>query len=267
MSRDEVTINLYDRNTRGRDFVVGDLHGCFSALENRLKSADFDPETDRLFSVGDLVDRGPESIRVLDYLRQPWFHAVRGNHEAMFLELYSDGAPSDDAVEIVCRRNGMNWWIRLEDVQRQACLKAFRQLPIVMQVETERGSVGLVHADVPAGMSWQKFLRNIAAGDRKTTEIALWSRRRIERRDASGVVGIGRLVVGHTIVERVEQLGNVWYIDSGAFLAPLAGEDTGPTLALMITKTADLKGARHDEPALLTTNATNPFGQYTTLPH
>lgn len=263
--KQQTTLNFYGLNTAGRDFVVGDLHGCFSALENRLKAADFDPSVDRLFAVGDLIDRGPESLRVLEFLAQPWFHAVRGNHEAMFLDLYSDGPVGDDAVEAVCRRNGMNWWIRLEDRDRDRCLKAFAALPIAIQVETTRGTVGLVHADVPEGMDWPRFLRLISAGDEKTIQIALWSRRRMERANNAGVPGIGRLFVGHTIGDSVRQLGNVYFIDSGAFLKPLCGEDTGPTLSMLIAKTADLSGARFDDSSLLSTNASNPFGQYLQL--
>ena len=43
-------------NTAGRDFVCGDLHGCFDTVEHALKQLDYDPLRDRLFSVGDLID-------------------------------------------------------------------------------------------------------------------------------------------------------------------------------------------------------------------
>ena len=45
-------------NRTGRDFVVGDVHGCFRTLEQALGQVGFDRERDRLFSVGDLVNRG-----------------------------------------------------------------------------------------------------------------------------------------------------------------------------------------------------------------
>jgi len=57
-------------------------------------------------------------------------------------------------------------------------------------------------------------------------------------------------------------LGNCYFIDSGAFMQPLCGDDTGPTVSLLIARTADLKGARFDEGKLLSTTASNPFGQY-----
>ena len=48
-------------NESGRDFVVGDVHGCFRTLEHALGALTFDPNLDRLFGVGDLVNRGPHS--------------------------------------------------------------------------------------------------------------------------------------------------------------------------------------------------------------
>lgn len=73
------------RNLLGRDFVVGDLHGHRAALEAVLERLGFDPRADRLFSVGDLIDRGPDSLGTLGLLEKPWFHAVLGNHELMLL--------------------------------------------------------------------------------------------------------------------------------------------------------------------------------------
>lgn len=72
-------------NLRGRDLVVGDLHGHRFLLERELDRLGFDPASDRLLSVGDLVDRGPESIATLSLIEEPWFHAVLGNHELMLL--------------------------------------------------------------------------------------------------------------------------------------------------------------------------------------
>ncbi|MBK8993858.1 MAG: metallophosphoesterase [Gammaproteobacteria bacterium] len=74
-------------NRRGRDFVVGDLHGYLGALQDALARAGFDPGCDRLFSTGDLIDRGPDSPGCAALLGEPWFYAVRGNHEDMLLRV------------------------------------------------------------------------------------------------------------------------------------------------------------------------------------
>lgn len=72
-------------NAKGRDFVVGDLHGHRSLFEHALERLAFDPGRDRVLSVGDLINRGPQSLATLSLLEQPWFHAVLGNHELMLL--------------------------------------------------------------------------------------------------------------------------------------------------------------------------------------
>ena len=61
---------FFPKNHEGRDFVVGDLHGMFQTLEALMETVKFDTTIDRLFSVGDLVDRGPESKRVVEFLKQ-----------------------------------------------------------------------------------------------------------------------------------------------------------------------------------------------------
>jgi len=73
-------------NKLGRDFVVGDIHGHIDLFHEELSREGFDPIKDRVFSVGDLIDRGPDSLACLDLLNEPWFHAVRGNHEQMMIE-------------------------------------------------------------------------------------------------------------------------------------------------------------------------------------
>ncbi len=68
---------------------MGDLHGCYDLLERLLEQVSFDTSCDRLFSVGDLIDRGPDSMRCLQLLAEPWFYAVQGNHEIMMLNFFS----------------------------------------------------------------------------------------------------------------------------------------------------------------------------------
>ena len=62
--------------TGDRDWVVGDVHGCFETLRQALRGIDFEYGRDRLFSVGDLIDRGPNSIGALEWLEtnasRPW---------------------------------------------------------------------------------------------------------------------------------------------------------------------------------------------------
>lgn len=85
MYTDPKFIQTVPVNVEGRDFVVGDLHGCFDELTKLMKYVRFDIKKDRLFSTGDLIDRGPRSKECLALLGQPWFYPVLGNHEDLLL--------------------------------------------------------------------------------------------------------------------------------------------------------------------------------------
>ena len=54
-------IELVPANNVGIDYICSDIHGHFSLLESQLEKVGFDPDKDRLFSLGDLIDRGDES--------------------------------------------------------------------------------------------------------------------------------------------------------------------------------------------------------------
>lgn len=63
-----------------------------SLLMAKLRHCHFDPWQDLLVSVGDVIDRGPDSLRCLKLLRKSWIVAVRGNHEQMGLDALAMGS-------------------------------------------------------------------------------------------------------------------------------------------------------------------------------
>ena len=61
--------------------IVGDIHGCWVEFQELLDKAGL-ADGDRVIAVGDFVDRGPSTPRVLDFFRgQPNTRAIQGNHE------------------------------------------------------------------------------------------------------------------------------------------------------------------------------------------
>lgn len=69
-------------------FVIGDIHGCFQELQELIQ--DIDRSTTRIICVGDLIDRGPQSEAVIDFIRSNNIECVKGNHEYMAIECLSD---------------------------------------------------------------------------------------------------------------------------------------------------------------------------------
>ncbi len=71
----------------GRRIFVGDVQGCREELEHLLEAVRFDPASDEVHPVGDLVNRGPDSAGVLRLARQLGFGGVLGNHDLHLLRV------------------------------------------------------------------------------------------------------------------------------------------------------------------------------------
>src|SRR5258705_817033 len=69
-----------------RRLFVGDLHGCLGELDALLDRFGFAPGRDRLFSVGDVIGKGPDVPGTLRRLRELGARAVLGNHDAALLD-------------------------------------------------------------------------------------------------------------------------------------------------------------------------------------
>jgi bis(5'-nucleosyl)-tetraphosphatase (symmetrical) len=74
-------------------YVVGDIQGCYKPLKQLLKKVKFNPEKDQLWCVGDLVNRGPDSLKTLRFLKSlgEACVCVLGNHDLHLLEYASGG--------------------------------------------------------------------------------------------------------------------------------------------------------------------------------
>ena len=93
---------MVEMNEAGRDFVVGDIHGMFDRVQEALSKVNFDRDRDRLFSVGDLIDRGRQSREVVRFLDQPFVHAVCGNHEDALLQMHAGSAQPNSEIWLDC---------------------------------------------------------------------------------------------------------------------------------------------------------------------
>lgn len=149
-------IQTHAANLVGRDFAIGDLHGSHSCLLNLLHNLNFNHEVDRLFSCGDLNDRGPDSRACLDLLRFPFFFSIKANHELLLLDAV-DGYP------YLLLRNGGAWatdllsqlrvgaYLSEDALDFQDVIDLVRQLPVMRTVHLRNGKkVHLIHAELPS---------------------------------------------------------------------------------------------------------------------
>ncbi|UNM19265.1 metallophosphoesterase [Pseudomonas sp. ArH3a] len=207
----------FEINTAGRDFAVGDVHGHFTKLQAALDAIGFNPVVDRLFSVGDLVDRGPESADVNTWLAKPWFFAVQGNHEAMVYEAHRVNSSNGFGVHLA---NGGVWFYGLSSLDQDAYANLLADLPVAIEVETPEGLVGIVHADCPFPV-WSMLrdaLTGLMPGLLNVDAVCQWSRSRITDENCEGISDVRAVIVGHTPVRQPAILGNVYHIDTGAWM-------------------------------------------------
>lgn len=203
-------IQYFSKNILGYDFVVGDIHGCYSLLYAELERIDFNSEVDRLFCVGDLVDRGPESIDVLDILAKPWFHSVIGNHDLMAIEWLHGHSNFE-----LYRQNGGEWFINLDATTQSIIVEKLNMLPVIIEVDTDNGIIGIIHADCPFS-DWDYLKEVIQSGNLNIITECIWSRRRIRAQNTDVISGISKIYHGHTVLQKRATLGNRNYIDTGA---------------------------------------------------
>lgn len=127
----------------GRLIAIGDIHGCHLEFAEMLSRLDLTPD-DRVVLLGDLVNRGPDSRRVIDLAREAGAAALLGNHELRLLRY---------------RKTGDKKYIKDTDLQTIEQLRpadwTYLEGMALTFVEPELNSV-FVHGGFLPGVPWQK---------------------------------------------------------------------------------------------------------------
>jgi len=198
-------------NEVGRDFVVGDLHGCVDALRYLLREIHFDGSHDRLFSVGDLIDRGTDSLAAIDLIDKPWFYPVLGNHEDSLIAVATGEMRRQSWYAI-----GGAWAETLADDHLAALATRLATLPLVRIVGEGGRRFNVLHAEFfgsDADLDAAEF------SDQTRTQM-LWGRGlALGNADPARQRGLSPTYCGHTPMRAVRQIGSQIFIDTGAFAA------------------------------------------------
>jgi len=153
-------------------YAVGDIQGCYKPLRKLLKKVSFDPQRDQLWCVGDLVNRGPESLEVLRYLKSlgDACICVLGNHDLHLLEHAAGGKRSsnrdtiDDVLHAHDRHELIDWLrhrpLLHHDEELNWCM-VHAGLHPEWSLETAKEWAGMVEEKL-RGDKWEKFSRKFS---------------------------------------------------------------------------------------------------------
>ena len=121
-------------------YVMSDIHGCYDEFRALLKKINFNHQTDQLYLVGDLINRGPQSLAVMDYLLeyQTSIFPVLGNHDLSYL-VYAAGETR--------LRKGDTYDEILNSRQAKKIRKYLKKQPLMRYIPAL--DVAITHAGIP----------------------------------------------------------------------------------------------------------------------
>ena len=126
-----------------RRVFIGDIHGHYIGLRHLLDK--ISPATnDQIYCVGDLIDRGPQSSKVVSYIREQGFACVLGNHEQLLLDAFGKTRDAENTLQAWLYSGGQS---TLASYDQDVALLSehmewFRTLPLYLDL----GDIWLVHA-------------------------------------------------------------------------------------------------------------------------
>lgn len=224
-------VKHFESNTEGTDYVVGDIHGCLEDLLLAMKALNFNEEVDRMFSVGDLIDRGPNSFECGHLIYKSWFHAVQGNHEEF---MWKGLLEHDSMMYRTWLQNGGEWIYKphtfalaYSSEHLQSLAKGFKELPLVITVGEGDARFNIVHAEFALSnnpFTTMPKLINDQDIDQWTftatdEDRMLWGRSLIRNTDPndphSHGEGLSPTYVGHTPTREILYCQKQMYIDTG----------------------------------------------------
>lgn len=170
-------------------YAIGDIQGCFASLSRLLEHCAFDPAQDKLWLVGDLVNRGPRSLETLRFVRNLGSAAITvlGNHDLTLLmaaEGFGKRGKGDTFDELLAApdRDELLLWLRhqpLCHVEGGYCLVHAGLLP-QWTVCRARELAAEVESAL-TGSDWREFMANMWGSEPASwqDELEAWPRLRV----------------------------------------------------------------------------------------
>jgi len=197
--------------------IIGDIHGCYYTLVNLVSKIKIKYSSTKIFSVGDLVDRGNFSSEVVNYVVENRISFVPGNHDYMFYHFYEH---PNTIFAKTWASNGSDKTIKSYNNRKdmiQKHIEIIKSRPLFYDLE----DCFISHAGISKYLmkiiskklkNDFKQLNELLTAHLSLDDSILWNRNEL--------ADIGKLqVVGHTRFDEVtfEEESNSVYIDTGAF--------------------------------------------------
>ncbi|TAF01949.1 MAG: serine/threonine protein phosphatase [Nostocales cyanobacterium] len=207
------------RDTNPRRIVIGDVHGYYQGLMKLLEEI-APTSADKVYFLGDLIDRGPESAQVVDFVKKNDYPCLLGNHEQMLLSALSGGFSSNQSIQAWLFSGGQATITSYKTAQIPTDhIEWLKKLPTYIDL----GDVWLTHAGVDPNK----------AVNEQTTEELCWIRDEFHSMELPYFTN-KLIIVGHTITFTLPGVdpgqlaqGQGWLdIDTGAY-HPRSGWLTG----------------------------------------
>ncbi|WP_281284870.1 metallophosphoesterase [Litorilituus lipolyticus] len=185
------------------------MHGNLDCLNQVLKNESFDFNNDRLFALGDIIDRGSQSEYCFALLNEPWFFSVLGNHEAMFLEQYKA-----NNFSYLNKNIGNLWiekWQNKKSQLEQWAHDINNNMPLTITLDYDGFTTGLVHAKAP--QIWPTQQGNKVPIEQCNEQ--LWDREDFYKLNhLSAYQGTDLILMGHNPVKKITLRGNRIWLDT-----------------------------------------------------
>ena len=212
-----------------RVFVVGDIAGDIHHLSAALDRVSFTPSSDVLITLGDMIDRGPDSIGVLKLLRELNALTLLGNHEHLMIEATLG---QDLLAKQLWHQNGGSWSKEVPNEQLEAICYWLLEQPLSMVIEYQRHRIGLSHT-LPPQWDWESLPVDKTA----TVSALLWDRELVKKRKCNANKNVDFSIHGHNSTPAPFWIANTYHIDTSFY-----GRLTISELSRVIEKFQLLKG-------------------------
>lgn len=131
-----------------RRFVIGDIHGHYQGLLDLISLLDLS-SSDQVYFLGDLIDRGPDSSKVVDFVKEKAYTCLLGNHEQLMVAALANLSPNSSVLQMWLQAGGRETLKSYSSKQHLwEHLSWFKTLPNHLDL----GDYWLVHAGIHPDM-------------------------------------------------------------------------------------------------------------------